>query len=212
MNESQCFQEILKQKYSFPRIQWLVGTASVICLIYLTSEEIWKIFDTQPFPEITFEGVVSYLAFFLLGLVIIHYRDTKKILDNKFVAITTSLVSIAIDVFVLSVSEFIVLYAIQVLPQDYLGILTTLLMGALPAALGSIMLSSLTSETLRKRAEKLYRKARQLTKQVAKLEDERKTAVKHLEQLRKSKREFDSHFQKPERQVGNENKARKDEQ
>lgn len=45
MTENLCVQEILQIRYSFSRIQWLIGAMSLVSILYLSSEEIWKIAD-----------------------------------------------------------------------------------------------------------------------------------------------------------------------
>lgn len=64
------------------------------------------------------EGIICYMTFFLVVLILVHYFDTKRIVQRKSVIIATSLISIAIDLSIISLSELIVLYTIQMLPQD----------------------------------------------------------------------------------------------
>lgn len=189
-------QKILQTRYSFSRIQWLIGTVSVSSLLYLTTEEIWKIVDAEPFPEVTSQGFIYYATFFLLALILVHYFDTKRIVQRRSVAIAASLISISIDLCIISLSELMTLYAIQVLPQNYLEAIMTLLIGAMPASLGSIVLSSLTAENLKKRAKKLYEEAQDIGKQIAELENQGKIAMKRLKLLEKRKREFQNYFKK----------------
>ena len=165
-------------------------------MLYLSSQEIWKIVDSEPFPEATSEGIICYVTFFLVTLILVHYFDTKRIVQKNSVAIATSLISIAIDLCLLSFSELVVLYTIQVLPQDISKGVVMLLIGAMPASLGTVVLSSLTAETLKKRTKKLYEEAKALRKQTEKLEEQRKKAMEHLESLKKKKKEYDTYFEK----------------
>ena len=82
MIDDLCVQEALRLRYSFPRVQWLVGAMSLVSLLYLSSEEIWKIGDTEPFPEVAFQGLICYLTFFLATLISAHYIDTKRIVKK----------------------------------------------------------------------------------------------------------------------------------
>lgn len=195
-----CIQKALRLRYSFPRIQWLIGTMSLVSVIYLSSDEIWRIVDSEPFPEARMEGIVVYVVFFLATLMVVHYLDTKKIVQQNSIAIPTSLISIAIDLCMLSLAELMVLYAIQVLPQDISKGVVILLMGAMPASLGTIVLSSLTAETLKKRAKKLHKEAQDIGRQIAKLEKERKEAMKRLELFKKRKHEFENDLIKQDRE------------
>lgn len=174
MTHDLCFQDTIRLRYSFPRIQWLIGAMAAASTIYLTSEEIWKL-DRM----INAQGVACFIAFFLTGLILIHYLDMRRAgIQKKSVALAASLASIAIDVSLISLSELIVLYAIQMLPQDILNGSILLLMGALPFSMGSIVLSSLTSDVLRKRARRLYEEAREIRERIEKSE----TRLKRLEE------------------------------
>jgi len=155
LTDDLCVQKALRIRYSFPRIQWLIGTMSLVSILYLSSQEIWKIVDSEPFPEATAEGIIYYVTFFLVTLILVHYFDTKRIVQKKSVAIATSLISIAIDICLLSLSELVVLYMIQVLPQDISKGVVMLLIGAMPASLGTVVLSSLTTVSLKERVKKL---------------------------------------------------------
>ena len=192
-------QKVIRLRYSFPRIQWLIGTMSLVSLLYLSSDEIWRIVDSQPFPEATAEGIIYYVTFFLVTLMLVHYFDTKKIVQKNSVAIATSLISIAIDLCLFSLSELVVLYAIQVLPQDISKAIVMLLIGAMPASLGAIVLSSLTAETLKKRAKKLYEEVQDIGRQIAKLEKQRKMAMKRLRLFETKKREFENNIKKQDK-------------
>lgn len=196
MTDNLCVQEAIRLRYSFPRIEWMIGTMSLVSLLYLSSEEIWKIVDNQPFPEVTLEGFICYIIFFLSALISVHYFDTKKIVQKKTIAIATSLISIAIDLCLFSLSELVVLYTIQVLPQDISRLVVMLLIGAMPSSLGANVLSSLTGENLKKRAEKLYEEAQAIRKQAEELEKQRKKAMESLKSFEKKRREFENCYKK----------------
>jgi hypothetical protein len=140
-------------------------------LLYLSSEEIWKIFDTEPFPEVTLQGLIYYLTFFLVTLIAVHYFDTRRIAKKKSVAVVISLISVAIDLCLISLAELVTLYAIQVLPQDISKGVIMLLIGAMPSSLGAVVLTSLTAETLKKRAKKLHKEVQALSRQTEKLDE-----------------------------------------
>jgi len=169
---------------------------SLVSLLYLSSEEIWKIGDTEPFPEVAFQGLICYLTFFLATLISAHYIDTKRIVKKKFVAVVTSLISVAIDLCLISFAELLVLYAIQVLPQDISKGVIMLLVGAMPSSLGAIVLTSLTAETLKKRAKKLYEEAQAIRKETEELEEQRKMAMERLKSFEKKKKEYENRFEK----------------
>ncbi len=166
-------------------------------LIYLTSEEIWKLVDGNPFPEITIEGFVAYLIIFSIGLFLIHYVDTKEIgPNNALIVIAASIVSVLVDLFFISFSELIVLFVIQVLPQDLLKTAIMLLVGAMPISLGSVTLSSLTSEILKKHAQKLHEEVQDLVKQSTELKSQLKKSKERLELFEKRRQKFEEDFKK----------------
>ena len=208
MVEDLSVWETIRVRYSFPRIQWLIGAMSFVSMLYLSSEEIWNLVDSEPFPEVTAEGIIYYVTFFLVTLMVVHYFDTRKIVQKNSVAIVASLISIAIDLCLLSLSELIVLYAIQVLPQDISKGIVMLLIGAMPASLGTIVLTSLTAETLKKRAKKLFEEAQAISRQTEKLEKQRKMAMESLKSFEKKKREFENYFKKQDKK--DEDKKGKD--
>jgi len=115
----------------------------------------------------------------------------KKITQNSLTALVSSVFSMVIDLFVICASIFLVLFTIQVLPQDYLSCIFILLLGALPASLGSIVLTTLTSETLKKRAKELYKEYQDIIKQIDELEKEREERLKSLKKFEKEKKEFE---------------------
>lgn len=188
----------LKIKYSFPKIQWLVGTSSAVSLLYLSSQELWSMFDSKPFPEITKEGIICYLIFFFSILLLIHYGDTRKVIQKRLVALGTSLISIVLDVCVISLFELVVLVSLQVLPQNSLDTIGTLLLGAMPASIGAVALSSLTADVLKKRAEKLREEVKIVSKQVEDLQSEVRSSEKRLKAFEKKKSEFEDIFRKKE--------------
>jgi fumarate reductase subunit C len=199
LSDDLSLSKAVMAQYSFPRIQWLVGAMSIVSLLYLSSEEIWRAFDSQPFPEVTSEGAVIYTIFFLAMLVLVHYYDIRRLVQRRFLAFIASSISIALDVILLSSAELVVLTTIQVLPKDISNIVFMLLIGALPSSLGVTVLTSLTSATLKKRAKKLYEEARSISQQVDELERQRKMAMKSLEQFEKKKREFETSIEKTEK-------------
>jgi hypothetical protein len=196
MAQSLYVQKTLQIRYSYARIQWLIGAVSLGSLLYLTSDEIWRIADKQPFPEITSEGAICYMLSFLVILMFVHFYDARRIVLMKSVAIVTSLISIIIDLSVLCLFEFLTLYALQVLPQDYLQCATVLLLGAMPICLGSIVLSSLTAETLKKRTKELLKEIKEIGGEIEKLEDQRKKTMEDLKSFEKKKKEFEKYFEK----------------
>lgn len=185
MTDNMCIQDVLRLRYSLPRIEWLIGTISLVSLLYLSSQEIWKIVDAEPFPEVTLSGIILYVAFFLTGLILVHYYDTRKVVEERSVALAASLISITIDLFLISLSELIVLSTLQVLPQHILQATVMLIIGAMPSAMGSIVLSSLTADILRNRARKLYKEAKDLAEQMKKFETQIALSEKRHEAFRK---------------------------
>lgn len=199
MKLSKYIKEIgmtLKIKYSFPKFQWLAGTATLVSLLYLSSEEIWTTVDAKPFPEVSLERFVCYLVFFLAILVGIHYFDTKRVVKNNATAIAASLMSIVFDVCLISMFEFVVLFTLQVLPQDILSGIMVLLIGALPSSIGAIALSSLSTDVLKKRAEELNKEVKEITKQAESLKKQIQESKERLKDFETKKKEFEEAFEK----------------
>lgn len=197
--------ETLRLKYSFPKLQWIIGTISITSLLYLSSEEIWKTVDAKPFPEVSIEGFICYLVFFLPILAVVHYIDTKRVVQRNSVAVGASLVSIVVDISLISLAESAVLYALQVLPQDYLKAIIMLLIGALPSSVGAIVLSSLTGDVLKKRAERLHEEVQGIINQVEKLQNRIKKSRERLKNFEKKKNEFEEYFKRQKRERGRPN-------
>jgi len=198
INYAKGVLEGLRLKYSFPKFQWIVGTISLTSLIYLSSEEIWKTVYV-----VSVESFFCYSIFFLIILIIVHYIDTKRVIQDNSVAICVSLISIVFDIGIISFAELIVLYTLQVLPQDYIKVAIILLIGAMPSSTGAIVLSSMAGDVLRKRAEKLYKEIQDITKQVEKLQDQISESKEHLKSFEKKKSEFEEYFKRQEQKRGN---------
>jgi|GEM_PF-2593859 len=191
MDEDLCLQRTLRIRYAFPRIQWLIGAISVVSLIYLTSEELWEILDPRSPSGITPESFTIYVVFFTTLLLVAHIYDTRRIARSVSTIFAASVISISVDILFICLAEFVVLTAICVYPQNYLEGIVILLLGAMPASLGSVVLSSLTGEILKERARKMYEEVKNMRKEFESLENKKKTASEALEELEKKKMEFE---------------------
>lgn len=190
-----CIQKALRLRYSLPRLHWLIGTMSLVSLLYLSSEELWNILDSERLPEINLLGFSVYLVFFLSILIAVNYWDIRRFINKKRIAISTALISVVIDLFLICLAELLVLYSIKVIPQDISKGAIMLLIGALPSSLGVIVLTSLTAESLKKRAKTLDNEAKALQKQVEELDEQRKRVDDGLKMLENKKKEFDEYFE-----------------
>jgi hypothetical protein len=196
MDKDVCLQRALRIRYAFPRIQWLIGVISAVSLIYLTSEELWKILDSESPSGITPESFALYLVFFTTLLLVAHVYDTRRLVGRISTILLVSVISIGVDILFICIAEFVVLTAICVYPQNYLDGAVILLLGAMPASLGSVILSSLTGEILKERARKMYEEVKGMREVFESLEDKRKIASEALEELKKKKTEFDKKMEK----------------
>ncbi len=109
-----------------------------------------------------------------------------------------SLATLSLDILIVMVSEYVVSSLFGILPQYYLHAIAVLLISSLPVCLGSIVLSSLTSETLRKKSEALLKDTQKINKELEALENKRKAAQKDLEDLQNKRKEFEKFFKRSE--------------
>lgn len=196
MDKDVCLQRALRIRYAFPRIQWLIGVISAVSLIYLTSEELWKILDSESPSGITPESFALYLLFFTTLLLVAHVYDSRRLVGKISTILVISVISIGVDILFICIAEFIVLSAICVYPQNYLDGAVILLLGAMPASLGSIVLSSLTGEILKERARKLYKEVSDMRSEFRDLEEKRKITSETLKELEMKKVEFEKKMKK----------------
>jgi FtsZ-binding cell division protein ZapB len=196
LTDDLCIQKALRIRYSLPKIHWLIGTISLASLLYISSEEIWNMFDNEPFPEINLLGFLVYMTFFMILLFFVHYNDTKKIVRRKSIVIITSIISIVVDLCLISLGELVVLNTIQVLPQDISKGVMILLIGAIPSSLGAVVLTSLTAETLKKHTKSLLKETQALRKESEELEELRNHTKELLKSFREQMNEFEKSFEK----------------
>lgn len=180
----------LRLTYSYPRFQWLVVTIASVSALYLSSQEIWSIADGKPYPEVSNWTMVVYCAFFLTITFLVHVNDVERVISRCYVSITTAIVSILVDLGLLCLSELVVLWSIQVLPQEPLSIAKLLLLGAAPGSLGAVTLSSLTVSTLRERVSRLKREVHELAKKAEELDKKWHMAEDSLASFERKKRAF----------------------
>lgn len=190
------FWSALQLRYSYTRLQWMVLTVASISALYMSSQEIWTVADGRPFPELSTEWFLLYVAFFSAILFAVHLRDTKELTSRKWTMVLLSVVSIIIDICALGFAEWVVLKAIQVLPQESLSTIKILLLGAMPGALGVVTLSSLTVDILKEKASRLKQKAEEIHTQIKLLEKKREDSEADLDAFKKKMREFEENYAK----------------
>lgn len=142
--------------YTTEKKQWLGASIAGVTLLYLTSEEIWKMFDGSPSPEMSFVGMVVFSLLFLSGLYLVRYNDiltnvTKD--ERKSILFTVS--TLLIDLLVVLFVEIIVVCANETIPTDINLIPGFLLTGALPICLGVGSIKTMSSSRLKKECEEL---------------------------------------------------------
>ncbi|MDR2202945.1 MAG: hypothetical protein LBE76_01305 [Nitrososphaerota archaeon] len=165
------FLTVFKNRYSSIRILWLIGVISIVTLMYLTSSELWYSSDSLSSIVVNKSFIVYVLVF--SGIILaVTVADVCRLTKSSAVIALVSLVSVLLDIVVISVAEFLVLLSIGVFPQDYLQGASILLLGALPASLGSITLSTVT-KTLQQRNAEVYEELLKINKAISKSEEER---------------------------------------
>jgi hypothetical protein len=185
---------IMILRYSFPRLQWLLTTFSAISLLYITSD-FWTVAEFRLFPKVIPWLFIVYLVFFLGLIMLVNFYDISKLSNHRPKNIFVAFLVTVFDTSAICAVEFLCLVAIGAIMQDYITVASILLLGALPASLGSIVLSSLTARALNERSKKLLdevtemRKAREVasrrrnkrTKKAAKNLEETDKLIKELE-------------------------------
>ena len=147
-------KKIIELRYSFPRFQWLLTTISVISLVYITSD-FWSVAGSRLFPEVIPCSFGIYVAVFLGLILLVNIHDISILSNSKTKNLVASSFVTFMDTLLLCLIELMCLLAIGAVVQDYIRVVSILLLGALPASLGSIILSSLTARVLKERSKKL---------------------------------------------------------
>ena len=172
-------KKIIQLRYSFPRFQWLLTTISVISLVYVTSD-FWSIVDSRLFPKVIPSAFGIYVELFFGLILLSNIYDIRMLSNSKIKTVVVASFVTLMDTLLVCLIELICLLAIGVLTQDfmqdYIRVISILLLGALPASLGSIVLSSLTARVLKERSKKLLeevtavRKAHDVSSRLRKIE------------------------------------------
>ncbi|MDR0460628.1 MAG: hypothetical protein LBH62_04225 [Nitrososphaerota archaeon] len=165
MDKSSCtailavFRKIYEQKYS-----WLIGIITFITVAYITAGEFWRTLGARLNSGINLNWFIVYFIIFFSLTFIINVLSIRKLMDkhNLRAVIVVSLCSVLFDIVVISGVELITLLSTGALQQTQIQMQTQtyymhiLLLGALPASLGSITLST-TTESLRERNKQLHK-------------------------------------------------------
>jgi len=189
MSENTGLRRVFEMRYGFPRIQWLIGIVSIISLIYTTTD-LWKIVDSQPFPEIDPTGFVIYVGVFACLLIVANIYDVSRLNASTWKILLIALISTGIDLLLISSAEWLSLNAIGMFPQDYIKGTSLLLLGSLPASIGSIVLSSLTAKALKERSKKLYEEVKSMHKELDSLQVLRKNALDEIKKTQEENKEL----------------------
>lgn len=188
-------KQTFKIRYSFSHIQWLLGAVSVSALLFLSSDSIDKIWTGLPFSQV-FWNFLAYVSFFFLALFAIHYYDSIKVTSRKTVAFSVSMLTVLADITIVMFCEWLVSFSLNALSQGYLITTAILLLGAMPVCLGSIVLSSVNAESLKKQSKALLDEAQKLAKEIERLESKEKEAKTNLEHLIEKEAKFKKYFSK----------------
>lgn len=114
-------------------------------------------------------------------------------------------ISMIIDLALLSFSEFFTLVTINQLSPDLLRSFLSIFLIVLPLSLGELTLSSLTTEYLRKRTEKLRAELTDLKKGVSELQKKRGELKKRIQELERKRTKFKRVFDEEKRSSGEGN-------
>jgi hypothetical protein len=180
---------LLRVRYSFPRIQWLVGIISAVTLIFLASAL------GQPslpnfLPKVQPYYFLLYFIIFFCMIIDINLIDISRINDNQWKTVFLSMIVTIADLTVISSAELLCLLVLGAFPQDYINGLFILLLFAFPASLGTIVLSSLTTRELKNQSQKLYEELKQLHKKLDQIDSERKADLQAIQEIQQNNQDI----------------------
>jgi len=163
---------LLSEIYNPKKLRWLIVSITTIMIIYLTSEEIWKINDNFITQQEKINHIFVYSIVFTFLTIILLTYNIHSISKNIFQAVFVSIITLIVDITILGFSEYFMLSTIKVLPKDITSVLMVILIGAFPINLGVITLDVITSKYLKREAEKLFEEVKNLSISVSNLEKE----------------------------------------
>lgn len=165
-------------------------------IMTFSAQEIWAGNPQSLCTNINLSFFYLYLVFFVSVIFGVNVIDYQKICEKKILLLSCTLVSMAIDLGLLYISEFFILLTISQLGTDLLKSSICIFLIVLPWSLGEITLSSLTVEYMRKRVKKLQAEISKLRKEAAELEKRRDDGEKKLKELEKKKEKFEKAFKR----------------
>jgi hypothetical protein len=177
-------------RYSSARFQWLALAISGMTIVTISAQELWGTNPTGIYSAINFPFFYVYITLYMSIILAVNVKDYSRICARLTVLVPCSIISTAIDVGVLSISELFVLFTIGQLATDLIKSLACISMVVLPWSLGEIALSTLTVEYLRKRAEKLQQETEKLRKEAEVLDRRRVEDEQKLAEFERKRKEF----------------------
>lgn len=191
--------EALRLRYSYERLQWLMTAISGLAILTFSAQELWAQTGVGLCYQVNLHAFYLYTILFVFTIFYANVKDFQKILERTINVVSCALVSMILDLSLLSLSEFLILSIINQIAPDLLRSFISIFIIVLPLSLGELTLSSLTIEYLRKRADRLRTEIARLKNQFSGLEKQREEGEKKLRELEKKRAELQELFKSGER-------------
>jgi hypothetical protein len=159
----------------------MLTVISVIALVYVGSD-FGKIVEGRLFPQVIPVTFWFYLTLFFGIIYLVNVYDVSKLTTSNWKVLVVSFASTFLDTFLICSVELVCLLAIGVFVQDYIQLISILLLGALPASLGSIILTSLTARAMKERSKRLLEETIAMRKENDRAMERRRNVVKQSEE------------------------------
>ena len=96
-------RKIIIQSYDKIKIQWLITSIATASLIYITSSEIWNIFNIERAPNMSPLGLFIYTLGFSILIIYVNYEIILINYEVNFYSnVISSFTIFLIDVFVVA--------------------------------------------------------------------------------------------------------------
>lgn len=150
-SDKECFLTQVNNLYTTEKWQWLGASVAGVTLLYLTSEELWNMFNGKTLPEMSDVGLVVFSLFFALILSWVRYNEmVSTVTEDRGKCLAFTVTTLLIDLMFITSAEMVVTACIQTLPTNTKLIPGFLITGALPVCLGVGTIKRLSSSKLDK--------------------------------------------------------------
>jgi hypothetical protein len=187
---------ILRERYSFARKAWLGLAMSGMSILTYSSQELWGATNGNVLSNMNPPMFYLYVVLLTVTAFIINVKDLKTICRKTEIVVSGSIISLILDLSLLYVTEFFVLLTINQIPENLLRTSELILLIILPWSLGELTLTTVTAQSLKKRAKDLRKDIEMLKTEIKIIEKKRKEGSELLEELEKKTDELKKVFGK----------------